>query len=225
MKSRLKSRARPHARLWSQTVQSADIGHDEPILWKCALVLPPWDCSEVLKQQQQLKKKRKKEHNHDPLPHANAIQQQCALKCESRTPKSIVYWEDTSDLTYTVTAPSFESDIPLLSSLCCHHSQTNLRKLLCILLKPARGRRQFLSNARTLSQKPNCSCQNIVCALDAGVGTYSLSCYTLHKHPCSEWVTNCVPSSPFSARQPCAVPALLSDIGYLIGELTAPASL
>lgn len=120
------------------------------------------------------------------------------------------------------TAPSFKSDIPLLPSLCCHHSQTNLRKLLCILLKPAKGgRRQFLSNAHTLSQKPNCSCQNIVCALDTGVGTYSLSCYTLHKHPCSEWVTNCVPSSPFSARQPCAVPTLVSDTGYLIGELTA----
>lgn len=126
--------------------------------------------------------------------------------------KSITYQEDTSDLTHTVQAPSFKSDIPLLPSLCCHHSQTNLHKLLCILLKPAKGgRRQFLSNARTLSQKPNCSCQNIVCALDTGVGTYSLSSYTLHKHLCGEWVTNCVPSSPFSARQPCAVPTLVSD--------------
>lgn len=113
------------------------------------------------------------------------------------------------------------------SRLSCHHYAAIIHtliftKLLCSF-KGCEERRQFLSNACTLSQQSNCGCQNIVCVLVTGGSTYSLSCYTLHKHPYRGWVTNCLLSSPFSAHQPRVAPTLVCDIGYLIGELIVAA--
>lgn len=82
--------------------------------------------------------------------------------------------------------------------------------------KACKEGRQFLSNVHTLSDEPNCSCQNIVCLHDTGVGTYSLSCYTLQKHLWSEWQI----AFYHFHFQPWVAPTLVNDISYLLGELT-----
>lgn len=70
-----------------------------------------------MKQQQQ-----KHDYNHDPLILANEVQPQCVLKSEYGTLQPIIYQEDMKDVSI------IQERHPLLSSLCCYHSRTNLHK-------------------------------------------------------------------------------------------------